>query len=157
MFGPASTLIENIAENLIEQASGIERDLLSKSLQETLLYCTGIDFELDYSELKTRLLRLLESRGKSVLIEQFLSLCIFNFVWFQVGDSFRATARTPSSFEKDMESVERICQRIVASTWRSYASRQLNTAAAEKLIRRIEQQLRGDSGIRVVRTKPKKR
>ena len=32
MFGPASDLIENIAENLIEQASGNERDLLSKSL-----------------------------------------------------------------------------------------------------------------------------
>lgn len=156
MFSPPGDLIKNIAEALIEQASGTEGDLLSKSLQETLLYWTGIDLEMDYAEMSTRLARFLASRGKSALIEQFLALCIFNFVWFQVSDAFQATARTTNWFKKDMDSVERICQRIVASTWRSYESRQLDTVLAEKLIRSIEQQLRGDSGLQAVQTKSKK-
>ena len=156
MFRHASDLIKNIAENLIELGSSVERDLLSKSLQETLLYCTDLDAELDYSEIKTRLVRFLAKRGKASLIEQFLSFCIFNFVWFYVGDSFQAAARTPDLFEKDMESVERMCHKIVASTWRSYESRQLDRAAAQSLIRSIEGHLRGDSHIQAVRTKPKK-
>jgi hypothetical protein len=156
VFRHASGLIKNIAENLIEQASGVERDLLSKSLQETLLYCTDLDVELNYSEIKTKLVRFLAKRGKASLIEQFLSLYIFNFVWFYVGDSFQVAARTLDLFEKDMESVERVCHKIVASTWRSYQSRRLDIAAADSLIRRIEQQLRGDSNIHAVRTKPRK-
>ena len=141
---------------MIEQASGVERDLLSKSLQETLLYITGLDAEVDYSEIKARLVRFLSSHGKASLLEQFLSFCIFNFVWFYVGDSFHAAARTVDSFQKDLEGVERICQRIVSSTWRSCESRQLDTVAAESLIRHIEKQLRGDSHIQAVRTRPKK-
>ena len=136
-----------IAEKLTENASGIERDLLSKSLQETLLYCTGIDLELDHAEIKTRLLRFLSTRGKSALIEQFLSLCIFNLVWLQIGDFFRINARTVKSFERDIEGVEQICKRIVASAWSVYDSRdgELEPGAAEELIRSIEDQLRVDS------------
>jgi hypothetical protein len=156
MFRPAGDLIKNIAENLIEQASGVDRDLLSKSLQETLLCITGLDSRLDYSEIKTRLVRFLASEGQSSLLEQFLSFCIFNFVWFYVGDSFQVAARKVESFEKDMESVEQVCQRIVTSTWRSYESRQLDATTAESLIRIIEKQLRGDSHIQAVRTKPRK-
>jgi hypothetical protein len=156
MFRPGSDLIRNIAENLIEQASGVDRDLLSKSLQETLLYITGLDPEIDYFEIKTRLGRFLSSHGKASLIEQFLSFCIFNFVWFYVGESFQDEAGTVETFEKDMESVEQVCQRIVASTWRSYDSRQLDTTAAGSLIRSIETQLRSDSHIQAVRTRPKK-
>ena len=141
---------------MIEQASGVERDLLSKSLQETLWYCTELDAELDDFEIKTRLVRFLANRGKASLIEQFLSFCIFNFVWFYVADSFQTAARTLDLYAKDMETVEQVCHRIVGSTWRSYQSRQLDAAAAETLIRSIEQQLRGVSHIHAVRTKSKK-
>lgn len=143
----ASDSIRLIAEKLTENASGIERDLLSKSLQETLLYCTGIELELDYAEIKTRLLRFLSTRGKPAFIEQFLSLCIFNFVWFQIGDSFRTNARTLESLERDIDRVDQICQRIVASMWSSFESRgdELGPGTAEELIRSIEDRLRGDS------------
>ena len=143
----ASDSIHVIAQKLTENASGIERDLLSKSLQETLLYCTGIDLELDYAEVKTRLLRFLSTRSKSALIEQFLSLCIFNLVWFQIGDSFRTNARPLESLGRDIDRVDQICQRIVASAWSSFESRddELGPSAAEELIRNIEDRLRGDS------------
>jgi hypothetical protein len=150
MISPSGELIKNIAESLIEQASGTEWVLLSKSLQETLLYCTGIDMDLDYLEIKARLTGYLASRGRANLIEQFLCFCVFNFVWFQVGDSFRATAETPVSFEEDLDDVERICQKIVASAWPPYASSPLDKNSAEKLIRIIDQQLRSDPPIRSI-------
>src|SRR5262249_9507643 len=50
-------LVENIAESLIESATGIERKLLSKSLQEALFYCSGFDAELDYQRFKGRIER----------------------------------------------------------------------------------------------------
>ena len=147
ILSSASDAITLIAESLIENAEGEERDLLSKSLEEALLYCTGIDLELDYAQIESRLLKFLSSRGKFAFIKQFLSFCIFNFVWFQIGSSFRVTARTQAVFEKDMESVERICQRVVASTLRTYELRNhdLDPGAAERLILSIEEQLRGDS------------
>jgi hypothetical protein len=137
--------IRVIADSLTENASGIERDLLSKSLQETLLYCTGIDPELDYAEIKARVLRFLSTHGRPALLEQFLSLCFFNLVWFQIDDSFRTNAL--DSFERDIDHVDKICQKIVASTWSSFESRdgELGPGAAEELIRRIEDRLRGDS------------
>jgi hypothetical protein len=150
MISPPGELIKNIADSLIEQATGTEWVLLSKSLQETLLYCTGIDLNLDYLEIKARLTDYLAGHGRATFIEQFLCFCIFNFVWFQVGDSFRATAETPASFEEDLDSVERVCQRIVASAWPTYASGPLDRDSVEKLIRSIDQQLRSDPPIRSV-------
>jgi hypothetical protein len=143
----AGDSIRVIADSLSENASGIERDLLSKSLQETLLYCTGIDLELDYAEIKVRVLRFLSTKGRPALIEQFLSLCFFNLVWFHIGDSFRTDARTLDSFERDIDRVDKICQKIAASMWSSFESRdgELGPGAAEELVRSIEDRLRGDS------------
>jgi hypothetical protein len=123
---------------------------LSKSLQETLLYCTGMDLELDFLEMKARLTGFLAGRGGAAIVEQFLCFCIFNFVWFEVGDSFRATSETPVSFEENLDGVDRICQRIVANAWLPYASGPLDHDSAEKLIRSIDQQLRSDPPIRPV-------
>lgn len=146
MLGATSDSIRIIAEDLIENARGIEWDLLSKSLQETLLFCTGIDLDLDDAEIKTRLVSFSATRGKFALIEQFLRFCIFNFVWFRIGDSFRIADPAVDAFERDMDSVERVCQRIVASTWRPYESRghELDLDAAEELIHSIDAQLRGE-------------
>src|SRR5262249_36139406 len=51
-----SDLIEDIAESLID-ATGVERKLLSKSLQETLFYCVGFQSDIDHSRFKTQLTR----------------------------------------------------------------------------------------------------
>jgi hypothetical protein len=144
-FSPAAELIENIAESLIQSADGFERRLLSKSLQETLLYCIGLDTRITRAQLKVRLAEFLKRKGPAVLIQQFLSLCFFNFVWFQTSDSFRASAETDSAFEKDIENVERLCERAVASSWEAYESiqRPLDSPAAKELIRNIENRLRG--------------
>jgi hypothetical protein len=53
--GKDSDAIERAAESLIENVSGIDRRLLSKSLQETLIHCSGFAVDLTQNELrKTR-------------------------------------------------------------------------------------------------------
>jgi hypothetical protein len=138
-------VVENIAESLIRNADGIDRKLLSKSLQETLFYCTGCEADIDYSQVKTRVIRYLERRGASSILLLFLSLYFFNFVWFETGESFRAASPSSSEFEKDMERVEELCQGVVASFWKTFELGEgpLDSSAARKLIRDIEQQLRG--------------
>src|SRR4051812_15084593 len=55
---------------MVEHVQGIDRDLLLKSLEEALFY------------------------GKESLIQRFLYLYFFNFIWFQIGEDFRASAGT---------------------------------------------------------------
>jgi hypothetical protein len=149
---PAADLIESIAESLIRGASGIERKLLSKSLQETLFYCAGIDANIDYSRFKIQFTRHLARHGAASIIQLFLSLYVFNFVWIEVSESFRATARSTYSFEKDMEGVEAICKEAVDLVWKRFerTKRPLDLSAARELMLDIDRQLRGvrvlDSG-----------
>jgi hypothetical protein len=142
---PAVDVIRTIAEYLTAGQPSPERELLSKSLQEALFDCTGIDPDITYPQLQSRFIRFLEQRGISFFVQRFLSLALFNLVWFQVGESFRALALTQDSFESDIEGVEWLCNRIVASSWRSSSlmQRPLDRSRAEELIRTIEQRLLG--------------
>jgi hypothetical protein len=141
----ASDPIQQIAENLIEHATAIERQLLSKSVQEALFYCVGFDTNLTSTQIKTRLKRFLDRHNKSAFIRRFLSLYFFNDVWFRTGELFRAQALTSPAFERNLGEVEKICQRAVALAVKPYeeVERVLDESAAEELIRNIEQRLRG--------------
>jgi hypothetical protein len=99
--------------------SGIEADLLSKSVQEVFLEIAGAEPDLTRSELGEKVETFLRRRGHAGLTRRFLSLHVFNTVWFQTGDSFRSVAWTPKAFVSDMERVERACQQVVQSSWRT--------------------------------------
>src|SRR5262249_5287646 len=75
-------LIQTIAETLIENAAGNERQLLLKSLQEALFYSLGPRIDLTPSQVKTRLKRFLRRHNKGAFIQRFLSLYFFNLIWF---------------------------------------------------------------------------
>lgn len=139
-------LIEQIAEKLTGHAQGIERDLLSKSVQETLFHCVGTDPDLSDSQVRSRLKRHLDDHGATDVSHRFVSLCFFNIVWFQTGESFRSAASTRDSFEKDLEDVEQTCRKIVESAWTSLnlTERPLDPSKAEELVSAIEQRLRGE-------------
>jgi hypothetical protein len=141
----SSDAIEQIAETLIEGTTGIERQLLSKSLQETIFQCSGFVMDLSHFELRNRVRKFLRREGPATILQRFLSSYFFNFVWFHTGESFRARAWTPATFENDMEMVEELCRKAVAETWKSSERtvRQLNASAARQLIRAIEESLRG--------------
>jgi hypothetical protein len=142
--GDGRDLIEDVADSLIADADETERKLLWKSLQEMLFYCVGLE-NLTCAEFKKRLQQYLHRHGSASFIRIFLSLYFFNFVWFETAESFRAFAWTPDSFQKNMEAVERTCQRVVASAWRTFEKMQrpLDLTAAQALERNIEEHLRG--------------
>ena len=137
--------IRQIAENLIEHASGIERDLLLKSVQEVLFYSLNFETGLNGAQIKTRLKQFLDHEKRSTFIRQFLSFYFFNYVWYYTGEAFRAWALTSQVFEKEMENVEKICEKIVASAFRSHEREEavLDRNAAKGLIHNVEQRLRG--------------
>ena len=138
--------IEQIAENLIERASGLERDLLLKSIQELLFYSVNFETGLNLEQITSRLKGFLDQEKRLAFMRQFLCFYVFNYVWFHTGESFRAVSSTSQVFEKEMEQVEKICERVVASALKPYeqAESVLDRTAAEELIQKIEQRLRGE-------------
>jgi hypothetical protein len=137
--------IEHVAKSLIHDGTVIERQLLLKSLQETLFVTADFQTGLSYGELLRRIRRKIQHDGAEVLLQRFLSFHFFNVVWFQTGESFRALAPTSAALEKDMTIVEKLCETAVAHGWRFREPKRpiLDPAKAQKLVRTIEDHLRG--------------
>ena len=140
-------LTRGIAEGLARHAHGLQRDFLQKSLQETLLYIVGPKSNPCGSQLNAALLRFLRLRGSAGLIRRFLSLHVFNIVWFQTSESVRAVARNQNSFIKDMESLERTCRGVVFAAWKARRMQSpVNPHGVEDLVAEIDRRLRRWSG-----------
>jgi|ERR1041385_5478167 hypothetical protein len=103
-------VIEQFAQALVSDATGIERLLLLKSLQEAFFYSISLDTDLSADEIASRLKGFINRRGKAAFIEQFLSLYFFFYVW--LDESRRPQARTVEGFEHSIH-IERICRRAV--------------------------------------------
>lgn len=142
---PATRMIEEIADSLTSHAGGIEQNLLSKSLQEALFPCLEADADGDGWQFKMRLTRRLANDGAASILQQFLSLYFFNFVWFETAEFFQADAWTAADLEKDIKDVEAVCRHVVDAAWTQFARKQpeLQAFAAQELIAGIEQELRG--------------
>ena len=132
-------VIHEIAFNLTKNVKGLEGDVQRKSLEETLFFTLGTRPHRVGRKLSGRLTIFLRRNGRG-LLRRFLRLHLFNVVWLETSESFRAVAQTHNSFLQDMESVEHACQRIVDSAWRSQKIRgTLNRSSAKLLINRIEE------------------
>jgi hypothetical protein len=145
--GEACDVIEKQAAAFIGGAQGIERRLLSKSLQEVLFYCAAFNTDLGDAELQRKLRLTLRREGAASISQRFLAFFLFNFVWFWAGESFRSQAGTPAEFEADMQNTERFCQRIVADSWSSaeIPPGALNLMTARRVVRIIDERLGGSS------------
>lgn len=136
----ACDLIQQTAENLIEYATGIERQLLSKSLQEALFSCLGFNTNLTSIRIKTRLKRFFDRHPKGAFTQRFLALYFFNCIWFYTEEGFSGEPVTSEVFEEDMKELDRICKRVVLAACKH--ADVLHESAAENLIRNIEQRLK---------------
>ena len=113
---PGSTacdVIEQLAQAFIADATGIERQLLLKSLLEAFFYCVGLDTDITAGEITVRLKRFVDRRGKSAFLQQFLSLYFFNYVWLDGSGSGREQTEALEEFEHSMKDVERMCRKAV--------------------------------------------
>ena len=132
-------VIHEIAFNLTKNVKGLEGDIQRKSLEETLFFTLGTRPHRVDSKLSGRLTVFLRRNGRG-LLRRFLRLYLFNVVWLETSESFRAVAQTQDSFLQDMESVESVCQRIVDSAWKSQKiCGTLSRSSAKQLINRIEE------------------
>jgi hypothetical protein len=131
-------VIREIADYLAGNVKGLEGDVQRKSLQEALFFALGMKSDRVGSRSNGSLAVFLRRNGRG-LLRRFLRLHLFNIVWLETSESFRPFAQTNASFVQDMERVERTCQKIVDSAWRSQKIRgTLNQSSAEQLINRIE-------------------
>src|SRR5213594_1629911 len=135
-------LVAAIAEHLIVDATPPERDFLCKSMEETLVYIVRPDPELTRSQFQVRFTHFLRRRGLSSLLRIFLSLHLFNIVWFQTVQSFQNLA--VKSFLRYLHDVERTCRRIVDGCWTSQEILlPFVEPFPEKLLKNIEERLQG--------------
>jgi hypothetical protein len=134
--------IERISDSLIRAAEGVDRALLSKSLQETLIYSAGFDERRTPLKIRSRLMQATSPHDRRQTLQQFLCLYFFNSVWFRTREEIRSVAASAAAFEKEMESVEAVCRQIVASNWKSVpAEPPLDFATARDLVEAIDGQL----------------
>jgi len=134
-----STVIREIADDLTRNVRGLEGDVQRKSLQEALFFTLGTRSDHVGCRVNGSLTLFLRRNGRG-LLQRFLRLHLFNVVWLETSESFRMLARTDTSFVQDMESVERACQKIVDSAWRSQKiNGTISRSSAKQLIHRIEQ------------------
>lgn len=113
-------LVSAITETIISVATPPERNLLRKSMEETLFYIVRPDPELTRSQFQVRFTRFLGQRGLPSLLRMFLSLHLFNIVWFQTAQSFRNLSGTTELFLRYTRDVEHACRRIVNGCWKSH-------------------------------------
>jgi hypothetical protein len=137
--------IEYLADKMICGGTVIERQLLSKSLQEALFFTIGLKAGLSYASVVKRVRQVSQDRGAAVILQRFLSFHVFNVTWFHTSESFRAVALTSNTFETDMKGLEKLCEKAVARTWTTghCQAQTIDPTAANKLMRTIEDWLRG--------------
>ena len=124
----ACDVIDQLAQALVDDATGIEGLLLSKSLQETFFYCVGFDPDLTVSEITSRVKGFINRWGKGALIQQFLYLFFFNQLLAQSGWTHAVAY--------DMKSAARICRRAVMAA--NPPQELVDRSTAETLIHNIQ-------------------
>jgi hypothetical protein len=135
-------IVSKLADSMLQDIGGFDRDLLKKSLLETLLSLFALDPEFHRSLFGDRFLRFLKIHGTSALIRHFLSIHIFNLIWLQTMDSFRGLARTQDGFMKDMQSLEHACALVVDMSWKlAHVKRPLDVDSVRELLHEIEKHL----------------
>jgi hypothetical protein len=149
LAGPEVTdghdIVIKLADYMLHDIGGFDRDLLKKSLLETLLSLFALDPEFHRSVFSDRFLRFLKLHGTSALIRHFLSIHIFNLIWLQTMDAFRGLARTQDVFMKDMQSLEHACSLVVDMSWKlAHVTRPLNMDSVCKLLHEVEKHLWGE-------------
>ena len=114
--GP-SELTELIGKKLCQGISASGNVIERKSLEETLLLCTGVVPDLLPLEFGKRLEGFLALRGSKGLIRVFLSAYLSNLIYTDLQDSLRVS--DPRVLDGRMEAIERICQKAAATAVRS--------------------------------------
>jgi hypothetical protein len=125
-----------LAQELVDDAEGIERLLLLKSLQEAFI-CVVPYPDLTAGEITGRLKEFVNCWGKGVLIQQFLFQFFFNQMLSGLTHAGRIQGMT-----YEMKRVARMCRRAVIGAYEP--ADVMDRSTAETLIHNIQAELRGE-------------
>jgi len=112
-----SELMELIGKRLCQSISASGNVIERKSLEETLLLCTGVVPDLLPLEFGKRLEGFLALRGSKGLIRVFLSLYVSNLIYLDLHGFFRVS--DPRVLHGQLEAIDRICRKAAATAVRS--------------------------------------
>jgi hypothetical protein len=138
----AYDVIEQSARALVGNATGIEKLLLLKSLQEAFLNCIGPETDLTADEVMARLKGFVTVHGKATFIQLFLAVYFSNYVFWDASQSslirWLRSTRPLEEPERTIEDIESMCRRVVIAAYMDVKDR----STAEALLRKIQRKLR---------------
>jgi hypothetical protein len=126
-----------VAETLAGDAHGLERDLLRKSIEETLFIAAGQNVQISPRMAQTRWARYVKAHGPPAMIEMLLANHLWNVLWFRAGDVLGQTEGR--AMEHTLRRLRRTCRLLVNAVCQSKG---LNNAVslplAEEVIEVLE-------------------
>lgn len=128
-------LIAEIADTLCRGLTGIEEDIVHKSLQETLFHCIGLELDLSVTECGKNFQTFLDQRGSRGFIRLFLGLHLFNVIWIERQDAIQASARNEQVLHQLMNEIERVSRVTVNAamvSWKKWP--ELSVEFADSLL-----------------------
>jgi hypothetical protein len=129
--------IASVAETLTGDAHGLERDLLRKSIEETLFIAAGQNVQISPRTAQSRWTRYIKTHGAPAMIEMFLANHLWNVLWFKAGDVFGQT--DSRSVEYTMRRLRRTCRLLVNAVCQSRGlTDSVSLPVAEQVIGALE-------------------
>jgi hypothetical protein len=147
---PGIELAAAFAEHLTHEISGLNADILQKSIQETILDVAGLGSDPEQLNVKIALEKFLRRRGANRLLELFLLNYVFNAVWIRIQEPVRSKTGS-ESLSKSMMRVKRLCASVMKSILADWqAEGKLEGLAGKKrmgstLMQTIEARLLGEA------------
>ncbi len=129
--------ISSVAEAISGDVQGLEKDLLKKSLEETLFVAAGQDLQISPRVTQNRWLRYIKVHGQRAMIEMFLANHLWNVLWFGAGDVFGRSDKRAVDYA--MRRLRRSCQMLVSAVCRAKGLKDsINQPVADDVIRALE-------------------
>jgi hypothetical protein len=137
--GTTLELVARMADALRESPSGSDWDVLGKSIQETLFFIGGFDW--NQRSFGRNVQTFVRESGCKGLIQLFLQMHLSNLIWKQLRNSSRMP-RDLKALERLPNGIDHLCRQAVKTTtasWKKWP--QLDRSSA----RRVLQTLRSET------------
>jgi hypothetical protein len=129
--------IRSVAETFAGHIYGLQRDLLKKSVEETLFVAAGQDVRISPQIARHRWERYIQAQGRSEMIELFLANYLWNVLWFRAGDVFGQTDNR--AVEYTMRRLRRACRLLVNAVCQSKGLKDsVSLPVAERVVGALE-------------------
>jgi hypothetical protein len=134
-------LHEMLADRLSRGLRGTQRMMVSKSIQETFLYATGVQYDLPLTALSRKFGAFLQRRGSTGLISFFLRSLLSNDISMRLQSPLRKAPDAPA-LELALKEIDRLCSSAVDTALDERSEwLKLNRNLASNMIRALESQL----------------